>query len=218
MKSWIKTSLTVCGIVCLCGCSSGDATMSQSDAASEEAILHTATTTPPNDQNAIAPATRELGEQTKDKIEVVTLRACLNAIEMRTTDRPLRVLSREFSHANSLYLVSTNSNSVHWRCFVSNTGVLLELIASGTEPTAQTGDQGAQLVSPDIYRIAVNACMQKARLTTGEADVRIVDAEFDTSSSLVRVGVGDDERPLQCKVSNDGAVIELIADGWQASF
>jgi len=47
--------------------------------------------------------------------------------------RPVTVLSSEFSQANSVVMIGVGSQRAPWRCLVSNSGIVQEVMFAGSE-------------------------------------------------------------------------------------
>jgi hypothetical protein len=65
--------------------------------------------------------------------ETVTNEACLAAVAKETNESDVEVLSNEFSEANTLVMVGVGANRATWRCLVSNTGQVAEVMFDGSD-------------------------------------------------------------------------------------
>jgi hypothetical protein len=59
--------------------------------------------------------------------------ACLAAVSNQANNGEVTVLSSEFSQANSVVMVGVGSQRAPWRCLVSNSGVVQEVMFAGSE-------------------------------------------------------------------------------------
>ncbi|MCB1494831.1 MAG: hypothetical protein KDJ86_03515 [Bauldia sp.] len=65
----------------------------------------------------------------------------------------------------------------------------------------------------DTETVTNNACLAAVKKETGEGKVSILSNEFSEANTLVMLGVGDNDAPWKCLVSNDGAVQEIEFTG-----
>jgi hypothetical protein len=73
-------------------------------------------------QTAAAPGTPSKQEQ-----------ACLAAVSRESNNGDVTVLSSEFSQANTVVMIGVGSQRAPWRCLVSNSGVVAEVMFAGSE-------------------------------------------------------------------------------------
>jgi hypothetical protein len=59
--------------------------------------------------------------------------ACLAAVSNKANNGEVTVLSSEFSQANSVVMIGVGSQRAPWRCLVSNSGVVQEVMFAGSE-------------------------------------------------------------------------------------
>jgi hypothetical protein len=59
--------------------------------------------------------------------------ACLAAVSRETNNGEVVVLSSEFSQANTVVMIGVGSQRAPWRCLVSNSGVVAEVMFAGSE-------------------------------------------------------------------------------------
>jgi hypothetical protein len=59
--------------------------------------------------------------------------ACLAAVSNKANNGEVTVLSSEFSQANSVVMIGVGSKRAPWRCLVSNSGVVQEVMFAGSE-------------------------------------------------------------------------------------
>ena len=62
----------------------------------------------------------------------------------------------------------------------------------------------------DTETVTNNACLAAVKKETGESKVSILSNEFSEANTLVMVGVGANDAPWKCLVSNDGRNPELM--------
>ena len=72
-------------------------------------------------------------ETTAQDTETVTNDACLAAVKKETNESDLAVISNEFSEANTLVMVGVGANRAPWRCLVSNSGEVAEVMFEGSD-------------------------------------------------------------------------------------
>ncbi|MCB1489022.1 MAG: hypothetical protein KDJ88_16395 [Bauldia sp.] len=65
----------------------------------------------------------------------------------------------------------------------------------------------------DTETVTNNACLAAVKKETGESKVSILSNEFSEANTLVMVGVGANDAPWKCLVSNDGKVQEIEFTG-----
>ena len=145
-------------------------------------------------------------------IETVTNEACLAAVSNETGEKTVAVISNEFSEANSLVMVGVGANNAPWRCLVSNDGQVEEISFTGNDgdgvDEAPAGNAGS-----DVSQAAIDACLAAVSQETSESNVSVQSSEFSEANSLVMVGVGANNAPWRCLVSNDGQVEEISFTG-----
>jgi hypothetical protein len=76
----------------------------------------------PAGQTAAAPGTPSKQEQ-----------ACLAAVSRESNNGEVTVLSSEVSQANTVVMIGVGSQHAPWRCLVSNSGVVAEVMFAGSE-------------------------------------------------------------------------------------
>lgn len=59
--------------------------------------------------------------------------ACLAAVSRESNNGEVTVLNSEFSQANTLVMIGVGSQRAPWRCLVSNSGVVQEVMFAGSE-------------------------------------------------------------------------------------
>jgi hypothetical protein len=59
--------------------------------------------------------------------------ACLAAVSNKANNGEVTVLSSEFSQANTVVMIGVGSQRAPWRCLVSNSGVVQEVMFAGSE-------------------------------------------------------------------------------------
>ena len=152
-------------------------------------------------------------ESTSD-VSQAAIDACLAAVDAET-DGDVAVLSTEFSEANSLVMVGVGANQAPWKCLVGNDGKGAEVSFAGTdgdqvEPPA--GGEPPAASSSDVSQAAIDACVGAVDAET-DGDVVVLSTEFSEANSMVMVGVGANQAPWKCLVSNDGQVAEVSFAG-----
>jgi hypothetical protein len=73
-------------------------------------------------QTAAAPGTPSKQEQ-----------ACLAAVSRKSNNGDVTVLNSEFSQANTVVMIGVGAQRAPWRCLVSNSGVVEEVMFAGSE-------------------------------------------------------------------------------------
>jgi hypothetical protein len=144
--------------------------------------------------------------------------ACLSAVSRQTNERNVSILSSEFSEANSAVMVGVGANRAPWRCLVSNDGSVQEVSFTGDDSAGVPSPQASAPSNPapsssDVSSIAQQACLTTVASQTNERNVSVLSSEFSEANSLVMVGVGENQAPWRCLVSNDGAVQEVEFTG-----
>ena len=76
---------------------------------------------------AAAPAKKASGAPSKQE------QACLAAVSRETNNGEVAVLSSEFSQANTVVMIGVGAQRAPWRCLVSNSGVVQEVMFTGSE-------------------------------------------------------------------------------------
>ena len=88
--------------------------------------------------------------------------------------------------------------------------------AAPAEPTATEAKPAAPAApaeASDVSEAAINACLAAVKNETGEPDVVMTSKEWSQANSMVMVGVGANNAPWKCLVSNDGTVQEVSFTG-----
>lgn len=57
------------------------------------------------------------------------------------------------------------------------------------------------------------ACLAAVSRQTKNGEVTVLSSEFSQANSLLRIGVGPQQAPWRCLVSNDGVAAEVSFDG-----
>lgn len=103
-----------------------ETTKAPAPAATENKASEPATTPAPT---ATAPEEPDKAPvSTAKDTETLTNEACLAAVIKETNEREVEVLSNEYSEANTLVMVGVGANRATWRCLVSNTGQVAEVM------------------------------------------------------------------------------------------
>jgi Protein of unknown function (DUF992)/LysM domain len=141
--------------------------------------------------------------------------ACLNAARNHTKESIVSILSSEFSQANSQVMVGVGAQKAPWRCLVSNSGRVSEIMFAGSDSGGVQRQGAAHQLSSGSQTSgkAKSACLSAARSQTKESNVTILSSEFSQANSQVMVGVGAQKAPWRCLVSNDGRVSEIMFAG-----
>ncbi len=189
-----------------------------------------------------APPAAETQPASSSDVTDAAKQACLKAVTDQTNESDVAILSSEFSEANSLVMVGVGANRAPWRCLVSNDGAVQEVMFTGDDSAgvdqsaapaenpataddgggamagseAATADDGGGAMagssSSDVSDAAVQACLTEIDNQT-DGDVSVLSTEFSEANSMVMVGVGADQAPWKCLVSNDGTVAEVSFAG-----
>ena len=146
--------------------------------------------------------------QSSSDVTDVTNNACLAAAKQETGEPDIEITSNEFSEANTLVMLGVGAQRAPWRCLVSNDGQVAELSFEGDD-SAGVADQ--EQSGSDVSAAAIDACLGAVSGQTGESNVSVLSSEFSEANSQVMVGVGNQNAPWRCLVSNDGAVQEVTS-------
>ncbi|MEW9807789.1 hypothetical protein ABUE31_17505 [Mesorhizobium sp. ZMM04-5] len=153
-------------------------------------------------------ATDQKPQQTAADTETVTNNACLAAAKKETGEADIAVASNEFSEANTLVMLEVGAQKAPWRCLVSSDGTVAELSFQGNDGD---GVPEEQQPASDVSQKAIDACLAAVAGQTGNADAKVLSSEFSEANSMVMIGVGEQQAPWRCLVSNDGAVQEVMS-------
>ncbi|MEQ9688971.1 MAG: hypothetical protein RLO48_04500 [Bauldia litoralis] len=165
---------------------------------------------------AEAPAAEPQPQSTAGDTTTVTNDACLAAVKAETNESDVTVASNEFSEANTIVMLGVGANRAPWKCLVANDGTVQEITFTGDDSAGvpeQVQDEQPAASSSDVTQAAIDACLEAVQAQTNEPNQGVLSTEFSEANSLVMVGVGDEQAPWKCLVSNDGVVAEVSFDG-----
>lgn len=204
----VVSILSVALLLGIAACSDQETENSQSKPATETpAAAQSGTTATGDKPTAPEPKT------TATDIESVTNNACLTAVSKETNENDVAVLSNEFSEANTLVMIGVGADRAPWRCLVANDGMVAEISFQGDDSAGVPSDSGGDMGGSDVSGAAVDACLAAVTDQTGESRVSVTSTEFSEANSLVMIGVGENQAPWRCLVSNDAQVQEVMFTG-----
>ncbi|MEQ8695999.1 MAG: hypothetical protein RLT05_05490 [Bauldia litoralis] len=170
-----------------------------------------------------APAAEPEPQATAADTTTVTNDACLAAAKAETNESDVTVVSNDFSEANTIVMLGVGANRAPWKCLVSNDGNVEEISFQGNDGDgvpmegADADDGGGAMAGApggsDVSQAAIDACLEAVQAQTNEPNQGVLSTEFSEANSLVMVGVGEQQAPWKCLVSNDGVVAEVSFDG-----
>jgi len=207
----MKRVLSVFSLALLLGiaaCSDENSEDSQSQPAAETPASTQSETTTTGDKPAAAEP-----EAAAMDTETVTNNACIAAVSGQANGADVTVLSNEFSEANTLVMLGVGPDQAPWRCLVSNDGRVQEAYFDGDDSAGVPSETGGNAGGSDVSGAAVEACVAAVTDQTGDGNVSVTSTEFSEANSLVMLGVGDNQAPWRCLVSNDAQVLEITFSG-----
>lgn len=205
----MKSVLIACSMALLLGvaaCSDQKSEENASQPASETPAAPQSETTATSDKPAAQQAAAT-------DTETVTNNACVAAVAQQANGADVTVLSNEFSEANTLVMLGVGPDRAPWRCLVSNDGQVQEAYFDGDDSAAAPDTTGGATGGSDVSGAAIDACIAAVTNETGEGSVSVMSTEFSEANSLVMIGVGQNQAPWRCLVSNDAQVQEVMFTG-----
>ncbi len=85
--------------------------------------------------------------------------------------------------------------------------------AAGASDSTVTGSisSDAEMAS-NVPDVAVDACLDAVQMEASATETDVIGAEYSEANSIVTVGVGAEQTPWRCLVSNEGQVEEVTQE------
>ncbi|GKX32740.1 MAG: hypothetical protein MnENMB40S_03580 [Rhizobiaceae bacterium MnEN-MB40S] len=95
----------------------------------------------------------------------------------------------------------------------SETTSAMETTEPGASDSTVTGSisSDAEMAS-NVPDVAVDACLDAVQMEASATETDVIGAEYSEANSIVTVGVGAEQTPWRCLVSNEGQVEEVTQE------